>query len=408
MIFRGPFTAHGRGAPIYALPYAALMGDSLTDYAYGLTSWFGLNGGNGGRVELLANCGVSGNSIQNMLSRVNNDYTASPPGLAGIAGAFGISKLGYVVIRAGTNNVRGGGAMPTSEMTSLLNACAAYADRVIILSIPPVENVSGNAESIIGNTWLENFAAANPSVFRFVNDSDGMRLTGGEQDAQFFADDVHPNHLGVGVLVAGGYPNVSDWLGAYASPLSTDPADIYPAQPQWVVNPTMSGTSGTKPAGYTGTVATGLTILGLTGTASIIAADGDDVNQTPWQRIVVASSSGSSPLSVKVANQGRTMSSTDPAALEVMFEVRFTEVDTTKINSVSTYVQADTTESISPGAVINLEPFTTVSETFVMRVKRPRTGSSSPTALNFYINFGGAAFTGGAGSVDLRCITIRG
>ena len=63
---------------------AALMGDSLTDQGYGVTPWHWQNGVAGGVLKTVHNAGVPSETVANMLTRVNNSYTAGSPGMAGL------------------------------------------------------------------------------------------------------------------------------------------------------------------------------------------------------------------------------------------------------------------------------------------------------------------------------------
>lgn len=394
----------------YAQPVAALMGDSLTSDMYGKTVWYTLNALSGGRIKLLANCGVVADTIGQMLARVDNLYTNGAPGFAGLAALAGVNKIGYAVVRAGTNNIRDGSTIDgsTAAYTSLLNALAGYATKVIILGVTPVwGNATANASSIAYNVWLSNFAAANPDVFTFVDDSLGLRLPNGDPDPAYQGDDVHYLSAGIGPMGAIADAALRPMLSVYASPLSTDPADVYPAQPQWVINPTMSGAGGTKGSGFSGTVASNFGVIGNSATAvmSIVPADGGDPNQTPWQRIDVT---GANALQLTPGTQGRSMTSTDPMQLDSMFELRLINADTTKMNAVSLTIQADTTEFIAPSATLYFAPSASLNATYVLRNSKSRAGATSPSYLNYGIDFACATPGGSAGAFDVRCVSARG
>lgn len=400
----GAILAAGR---FYTNSYAALMGDSLTDDLYNLTPFYIGNGANGGKLKLLANCGVSGQTVSQMLSRVNNLYTDSLPGFAGIAASVGEASIGYAVVRCGTNNIRGGGTFPTATATSLFEALAGYAKRVIILSLPPVSNTTGNTNSIAANTWLASFAAANPAKYLFVNDSAALRNPDGTQIASYFVDDVHLNHSGVAVCGVALAAALASELASKASPLSADPADVYPAQNQWFTNPTMIGSNSVA----TGVLANGVGLenSGITVVTSKVAADAGDPNQTPWQRYAPSAATGPGTMQTWLAMSGRAMSSSVPAAIDVLVEIRLTNLDTTKMPSARAYIQANTSEFIVPEIQLDFEPSSSLTKRYVLRNNRKRAGSTSPTSLSFYLNFPvAAAFSGGTGTIDFRCITARG
>ena len=205
---------------------AALMGDSLTADSYGLTNFYVINGANGGRMKLRANCGVASEGVGNMLSRVNNLYTDVNPGMAGLG------PLGRIFVRAGTNNARSNISISSlaADYTSLLNALTTYAPRVIILAVPPLAVTANNDTAATYNSWLSAFAAATPAKFKYIDDCINVRNVDGTINASFFnVDGVHFNHLGVGQCGDDAAAAMASELANYPSPLSTDAADVYPA-----------------------------------------------------------------------------------------------------------------------------------------------------------------------------------
>ena len=401
------------GGRFYANQYAALMGDSLTADSYGLSNFYALNGYCGGKMVLAANCGVSGHTVENMLARVNSLYTDALPGMAGIAASVGAEKLGRIFVRAGTNNIRSGGVFPTASATSLLNALATYATRVIILAVPPVASTAGNSNSITANAWLAAFAASNPSKFKFIDDSIHLRNQDGSQIAAYFADDVHLNHAGVGLCgdVAG--DAMASELSNYQSPLTTDPADVYPAQPQWMPNPTNIGVGGTSGGGFTGVVANSITVgsygTGMAGICSIVAADAGDSNQMPWQRVELTAGAIGSALQLSGTMVGRTITAIDPERLDMIMEIRLNGIDLTKLASFSGFAQASTSEYLVPPTPLDLPNSGTSNRRYVLRTRRKRSAATTPAACHWYLRATvRSTFSASIGSIDFRCISIRG
>ena len=391
---------------------AALMGDSLTADSYGLTTYNVINAANGGKMKLMANSAVAGEGIASMLSRINNSYLNASPGFAGLP------LLGRIFIRAGTNDARSNVAIGSisSTYTSLLQACAGYARKVIILAVPPLANTTNNAAATSYNAWLAAYAAANPNQFQFIDDCVNVRNGDGSiKSAYFDVDGVHFLHVGTGMIGAVAASALATQLNSYASPLSKDPADIYPEQPQWYANPTNVGTGGTKTAAFTGTVVNSLEVgpygSGMVGVCSVVAADVGDANQAPWQRVALTSGIAGSGLQLRSPLVGRAINSTDPAQLEVLVECRLTSIDRTKISLLSTEIQANTGEYLSPPTLIDLTDSGSDSGIYVLRTNRNRNGATVPTSVNFYFKaICRAAFGPSAniGSIDVRCITIRG
>lgn len=396
---------------IDAVATAALMGDSLTDDAYTLSNFYLVNGANGGKVKLLANSGVTSNTVSNMLSRVDNLYTDASPGMAGL------SDIGWIFVRAGTNDARVSTSIASlsATYTNLLNKLATYARRVVILSVPPLSDSGQNAQVAPYNAWLAAFAADAPEKFLFVDDCADVRNVDNSQKSVYFVDGVHFNRLGVATVGASAATAMASYLSGYASPLSDDAADVYPAQPQWFSNPTMAGTGGTKSSGCTGVVVNGLDIIGYGGTVaalcSVVAADGGDANQTPWQRITPSQGQAATQVSISGALAGRTPTNIDPDRLDTMVEVRLTGVDLTKVSAVTLSAQANTGEMIVPQIQLDFVNSGTATKTYVLRSNRKRNGGSTPSAITIYLgvlfraSFGPAA---SVGTIDFRCITARG
>lgn len=398
------------GGRISVLPTAALMGDSLTDPSYGLSPFYWGNGLNGGKLQLLANSGVSGNTVSAMLARVGNDYTNASPGVAGLP------PLGRIIVRAGTNDARNNTAIASlaATYTSFLNALAAAAQRVIILPVPPLAGayVAQNPRTIEYNAWLSAFAAADPSKFKFIDDCVNVRDGSGAQITSFFSDGTHMAKSGVyqmGLDLAAG---LAAELAHYPSPLSKDAADIYPAQPQWIVNHTMTGAGGTKGSGVSGSVVNDISVsVGGTGSAacSIVPADGGDENTTPWQRIEPTAGSAGGSVSASFTPAGRTITGADPYALDAMIEVRFNGVEMSKLDFMSLYLQGNTGEFIVPKIPLLMGNVAGQSRTTVLRHKIKRSGATVPASVQALLELRYlSAFASTIGSFDFRCCTIRG
>lgn len=393
------------------LSTTAIFGDSLTAESYGIASFYWLNGLTGGGLKLVANAGVGGDTLSNMLTRVDNAYTAGSPGLSGT------TPLGYVVFRGGTNNARSNATIASiaATYTSLLNAIATYADRVIILAVPPLGESGGanNGRTIEYNEWLEDFAAANSSKFRFVDDCIDVRDGADAILSSFFnVDGVHFNSAGVMQAGLSGAAAFDAAIGNYSSPLA-QAAEAYPAQPQWFVNPANAGTSGTASGGFSGTVASGMTIAGygggITGVCSIVSADVGDTNQTPWQRVTPSAVAGTGSEAIRITSTlaGRSISSSDPAVLEQAFELRLNEFDTSYFDRFVSWVQGSA--GVLTGDLLLKVGNGSKTLQAIARHALDRKTLSSHTGATLYLDLKiTSAHTGAIGSFDVRNVTVRG
>ncbi len=394
----------------------ALMGDSLTTHLldYNWSPIFWGNGLLGGALKVVANAGISGDTVGDMLARVSNAYTAPTPGLGGL------SPLGWIVFRGGTNNARNGTPISSlqSTYTSLLNDLATRAEKVVILSVPPIgpsepSFATKNALTIEYNTWLASFAAGNPTKFTFVDDSAGLRDVDGSQLAGYFnADGIHNDGRATyveGVALASG---LSSLIGGYAypSPVSASAADVYPAQPQWVPNHIMAGA---------GPVATGWSIGaiggGFTVTPSLVAAGGSDPNQTPWQRVTpteVGYTGSGEAIVITSSLSGRSVTTTDPAAWDIIVELRFNNFDTRPFRWARLWVMsvADS-QPITYDLDLKMGGEASITHgSVVLRFAMPRkTYNAEPSGVSLRWEWATrSAFSGVMGSFDFRCLTVRG
>lgn len=391
-------------------PTCALVGDSLTDPSYGLTPYYWGNGLNGGKLQLIANCGVSGNTVANVISRIGNSYTNASPGLAGLP------PLGRVIVRIGTNDARNNTAIASlsASYTSLLNTLATYAQRVVILAVPPLAAayIGQNPRTVEYNAWLAAFAAANPTVFKFIDDAVNVRDGSNAQITSYFSDGTHMNNAGVYQMGLDQAIGWSSELSAYPSPLSKDAADVYPDQPQWITNHVNAGTGGGKGSNVTGSVVNSVTVsVGGVSSAvcSIVAADSSDPNQTPWQRINPTSGSNGGTVSASFTPAGRPISSVDPSTLEAMIEVRFNDFDMSICANLKAFLQGNTGEYIVPKLSLLMGNASGQNKTCTLRHRLKRSGSTTPATVQalLMLTFG-AAFASSIGSFDFRCFTVRG
>lgn len=392
----------------------ALIGDSLTTHLLGY-NWspaFWFNGLNGGGLKIVANAGVSGETVGQMLARVDNAYTHASPGLAGL------SPLGRIIFRGGTNDARASAtwASISSNVSALLTKLKGYCTgKVIILSVPPVGPSEGgyaaiNALTITYNTGLAALAAADPTRLLFIDDSANLREGDGSQKTGYFnGDGIHNNGRATWKEGVDAATLIGSEISRFPSPLSTNSADKYPAQPQWVPNHVMAGAGPTATGWSIGGYGSGFTV----GT-SIVAADGGDPNQTPWQRVTptaVGYTGSGEALLITSALTGRAVTTTDPTAWDVMVELRFNAFNTNYFKwSRLMIFSADDSQPVSFDLDLKMGGEIITHNSVVFRAAMPRaTFNDEASGISLRWEWAtSAAFTGGMGSFDFRCLTVRG
>jgi lysophospholipase L1-like esterase len=402
-------------APTVSSANAALIGDSLTDDSFGITTFYWMNGIAGGNLKLIANSGLSGDTVANMLARVDNNWNAATRGLAGLA------DLEWIVIRAGTNDARASAAIAgtlTTQYNSLMAKLAGYATNVVVLAVPPLANGAQNLLVQDYNAFLA--ANFNSGQFHFIDDCVNVRDGSNNQIAGFFnVDGIHFNEKGVYQIGVDGGAGMTPLTSGYSSPLSTDSADVYPAQPQWFRNPTNAGAGGTVGSGFTGTVANNISIgaigTGVAGTLSKVSADVGDANQTPWQRVTITQGHTGSSVSISTSASGRSISDVDPGSIDLLGQIRITGGDATNVTQITLDMQGSTTGEHLQSARLKLLGATGINKTVTVRRAVPRGmtgdtpasqgGANMTIEIPFAADFGPAA---NIGSIDFRCFTLRG
>ena len=392
-----------------------MMGDSLTEQSYGVTPWYWQVGVAGGVLKTLSNSGVASETVANMVTRADNSYThATLPGLAGLP------PLGFIALRAGTNDARVGAlssgiqASYASLIASLKTRLAA-GGKIVIFPVPPLGGASAAANANVPgyNSYLQSLVAAD-STLVWIDDCTAVKDGAGAQIASFFTDGIHMNGSGTMQLGITGGTALASLLApfAYASPVSSDAADVYPAQPQWNPNHVNSGSAASSGA-FTGTAPTGYSVsnngAGVAGTVSIVAADGGDSNATPWMRITPSQAQSGSSVSISRALSGRTITTSDPSALDVLVQVRFTGFDTRQWSTMRLWSQGSTGAKVSQELTAPMGGDASVTRTVTFRHALPRKTANAEASLTLYLYLtAGATLTAGMGSIDFRCITLRG
>lgn len=389
-------------------PDLAAVGDSITANL-GMTSFHWGNALRGAPFNFVLNAGVHSETIGGALARINNSYTASPPGLAGL-------RLGCVQLREGTNNVAAGNSLASqmSNMDALVSAMLSYAPFLILLSIPPYGD--GSAASLVNdyNGYWSSIAAANPARIVYVDDSYPLDAGGGAIRSDCSDDFVHPNQRGT--FLQGQAWAADAGLTSFivntrlpTATLLSSGADVYPAQPQWISNPLMSGTGGTLGTGFTGQLADGWTIARSAGLVTGVCSKVVD-GRGEWQRIVPTGAGGSGA-DLTIPLTGRAITATDPAYCEILLELRFNSLDTFAAYDFTADVfDSDGTQLCPPSSLLcfNIGSALTKSSV-VLRSSIPRDNAASHTGATFRLHFRSEGNSlGSPGSVDVRVPSVRG
>lgn len=410
MFIRGPAIFTERAPPNQNV---ALVGDSITAFE-GVSPFFWSNGIVGAPLRVVLNAGVGSERVNGTVARIDNAFTASPPGLAGLS----TIGLGWVFLRIGTNDADIAIPLATvdGDYDTLIAKILGYATRLVIFAVPPLYSNSTYPREY--NEYLATVCAANPTRMLFVDDCSELRTGPDTQIGSYFQDGVHPN--GIGTLNMGRRAAANANLRAFLAgnvrfPLVTSAADVYPTTAQWVPNPVMAGTGGTVGTGFTGTVADSWTIHrygeeGLaTGTLSIVSADQGDINQTPWQRVAIINGGGSSSgIDAVTELVFGTISTTSPERGDVALELRFNALDTFAafdFTLLVTNVVGD--DVLFAGAKLACFNAGVVTERVILRFGFRRTDFNVDTDAKLTLHCTTYGNVASPGSYDFRCVSVR-
>ncbi|NUR27325.1 MAG: hypothetical protein HOV83_16010, partial [Catenulispora sp.] len=229
----------------------------------------------GHRLKLIRNAGISGETAEQILTRVDADVIAYSPG--------------WCIVEAGRNSVSAGTSSATiiATLTSIYNKLLAAGIRVVATTITP-RDTDTTADLLVlftVNSWMKEYVRTRPGMVLADMHAAVADPTTGDWLSGYSFDGLHPGALGgrkMGPVLA----DALDPLVPKADLLVASNADATNLVP----NGLCTGTGGAVGTGVTGSVATNWRVDGtstITATASKVART--DGKPGEWQQINVAS-----------------------------------------------------------------------------------------------------------------------
>lgn len=390
-----------------------VAGDSLTDwnnsYQGGGYQW-GLALARS-PVLVSFNAGVAGNQISNLTARWVADVADKNPAC--------------VMTRIGTNNLSSGSTTDTTAFSAayqpIIDWHVENGVKGIIHAVPPEVNTPGSAIAAC-NAWLAAQCAAHPTLLYFANDSIALGDGGYTANSAYMPDGVHMNGLGRRAQGEGMKLLLQSVFGTAECRL-LDPTDntlTDAASNQHVKNPHMSGTSGTVGSGITGTVPTYWNVSrsgAATAIASIVAADVSDPVQVPWLRVAPQVGASGEAITIASVLQHPAYGTTPESLtrLDLTADVRFNSLDASKFSMLRSFVQ-DGAYIPSGSHFLHMGYAQTFSESVLVRHGLSRDNvfwadvghAANTLKVVFELPVSAAGFTTSPGSIDIRCVSVRG
>lgn len=380
-----------RSADITWLRDAVWAGDSLTADSYpscGLRWGMALAGA---PLRMVYNAGVPNDTLDDLWARWTTDVLNKLP------------NGGVILLRIGTNSISDG-SFQTKYQRFVTSVLASTNLRIVMFAIPPKQT---NGSTIVAlNAIIEGMVQQNSHRLMYLQDSTALGDSSYNVISGSYIDGIHMNAVGQYAQGLAMAPLLRTFFGPAPSPLPTTgtsyATDI--ASNQWVKNPLMSGSSPTATDWAVGATGGGTSVTG-----TVVAADGGDANQTPWQRVTINSLGGATHTlgcATTLAHPAIT-SGGSPARIEIVAEVRFNALNTTAIEKFDVNL---TGSQIAAGwKNVGLLGNGTVSKTLLIHQSLERnlaqTASANSLVLSFDITAAGAA--GSIGSFDVRCAAVR-
>jgi len=340
--------------------------------------------------KMLKNFGVPSDTLTLLLARIQTtiDYALE-------------HGCEFVLLRIGTNGVGSGDfATKYGQILDAFNAAGLF---VFACQIPP--RVSADMRP--SNAIVAAACAARPTLTKYVQDCDGLGDASYVYDPTCFIDGIHPN--GKGAYTAGVAQAALLAPHFRTSPLVDTHGEI---AAQWVTNPLNTGTGGSG----TGTVPSNISVTafgtGTSAVSSIVAADADDFNRTPWLDIAptFGASAGSIEVRWDMVHPSIAADFTAVRTVDCIAEVRLVSVNPTNLTSLR--LGPDLNRSyIQSAAGTQLDGMTaSISKTLVMRNAYERAGPSaySANALKQMLTIAASGANSSVGHIQVRCASALG
>lgn len=374
-----------------------VAGDSLTDWAPAFPWGLGLMGAT---CPVVYNAGVASNTLDDLWARWDADVLAKNPDIVGL--------------RIGTNSLSLDDATFRSKYQRFLDSLVATGIYGLIHAIPPRFDDSTH-RAVAHNAWLLSQCLADPTSFGFVDDSIDLGDANYDVIPEFFLE----GSLGIHMNGKGRYRQGKRQAIVYRdkltrlSPLILDSADTYAVNSlsnQWVNNPLMAG--GGTPTNWALSNSGG----GTSSSDNIIAADVGDANQAPWYRATLnafGAAEHSATFSHYLRHPVIAADLNTVKRVDIVFECRFNAINGAFVKSLNVDCRAGSSR-ISPLFSLPMPEDEVITETIVVRSSLGRgeegTTVDAYTANSLVLEIQLVARTacGPAGSIDIRCASVRG
>lgn len=366
-----------------------LEGDSITDQSFGVGGYLWGLPLAGSPWPVVSNGAVASTAIQDVIDRWPTSVRAKSPAAA--------------LIRIGTNATGLAQATWQAQYDALVALGIADGIKIIFHAVPPRQ---GTLVPRAMSDYLQAKAAANPGNVYYVEDCTDCGDASYNALMSYLPDGVHPNAKGTHAMGVRMAPLLKA-IFAPNDPRIASAADSYfvsPSVPQYVKNPMMSGTPDYWAVSTGGS--------GTSATASKVAADAGDANQTPWLRTTINSTGADNhwiTIETTLAHPALLDDLSDIKRLDVVAEVRLNALAGAGIKNIAMEC-IDGAVRPSPALSLPVPSDETLTHTMILRQTLPRPAAAhAANTIKFSLSVtAGAALASGVGSLDLRCVSVRG
>jgi len=366
-----------------------LDGDSITDQSFGVGGYLWGLPLAGSPWPVVSNGAVASTAIQDVIDRWPTTVRSRSPAAA--------------LIRIGTNATGLTQATWQAQYDALVALGIADGIKIIFHAVPPRQ---GTLVPRAMSDYLQAKAAANPGKVYYVEDCTDCGDASYNALLAYLGDGVHPTAKGTHAMGVRMAPLLKAIFAAH-DPRITSASDSYfvsSSISQYVKNPLMSG------APDYWSVSTGGS--GTAATAAKVAADAGDANQTPWLRTTINSTGADNhwiAIDTTLAHPALLADLSDIKRLDVIAEVRINALAGAGIKKISMECIEGAIRP-SPALSLPVPPDETLTHTMILRQTLPRPAAAhAANTIKFSLTLtAGAALASGVGSLDLRCVSVRG